>query len=122
MKIVKKQRLEIEDIDGLNQEISILQELQHPNILSFNSVFDEGNNIYIVTEMMHGGDLYERITMKSFYEERKARDVCQILFETIQYCHKHKIAHRDLKPENILLTVSKLAFCQRKLHVITEMC
>jgi calcium/calmodulin-dependent protein kinase I len=43
------------------------------------------------------------IVSKSYYNEKEARDVCKILFESIGYCHARSIAHRDLKPENLLL-------------------
>lgn len=52
---------------------------------------------------MKGGELFDRIVSKSFYNEKEARDVCTILFEAIGYCHSKSVAHRDLKPENLLL-------------------
>merc|ERR1711933_658317 len=53
--------------------------------------------------MGSGGELFDRIVSKSFYNEKEARDVCKILFEAIGYCHSKQVAHRDLKPENLLL-------------------
>lgn len=103
VKVVKKQYLNRKDLVGLEQEIDILKTLEHPNILSFHKVYDEDNCCYIVTEIMRGGDLYDRLSEKSFYPENDARDLCKILFETMKYCHEKKVAHRDLKPENILL-------------------
>jgi len=52
---------------------------------------------------MKGGELFDRIVSKSFYNEKEARDVCKILFEAIGFCHEKSVAHRDLKPENLLL-------------------
>jgi serine/threonine protein kinase len=52
---------------------------------------------------MMGGELFDRIVQKSYYNEKEARDVTKILFEAISYCHTHQVAHRDLKPENLLL-------------------
>jgi calcium/calmodulin-dependent protein kinase I len=54
---------------------------------------------------MLGGELFDRIVQKSYYNEKEARDVCIILFDAMNYCHKRHVAHRDLKPENLLLTV-----------------
>mmetsp|Transcript_49152 Transcript_49152/g.119111 ORF Transcript_49152/g.119111 Transcript_49152/m.119111 type:complete len:232 (-) Transcript_49152:2429-3124(-) len=53
---------------------------------------------------MMGGELFDRIVQKSYYNEKEARDVCLILFDAMHYCHEHQVAHRDLKPENLLLT------------------
>jgi serine/threonine protein kinase len=66
-------------------------------------VFDEPQYYYLVTEKMQGGELFDRIVQKSYYNEKEARDTCKIIFEAIQYCHDRSVAHRDLKPENLLL-------------------
>lgn len=66
-------------------------------------VFDEPQYYYLVTEKMGGGELFDRIVQKSYYNEKEARDTCKIIFEAIKYCHDHNVAHRDLKPENLLL-------------------
>jgi len=67
-------------------------------------VFEEKEYYYLITEQMRGGELFDRIVQKSYYNEKEARDVCMILFEAIGHCHNLKIAHRDLKPENLLLS------------------
>ena len=50
-----------------------------------------------------GGELFDRIVEKSYYNEKEARATCRILLEAVGYCHEHSVAHRDLKPENLLL-------------------
>ena len=54
-------------------------------------------------ETMYGGELFDRIVTKSYYNEKEARMTCKILLEAIDYCHERRVAHRDLKPENLLL-------------------
>ena len=54
-------------------------------------------------ERMCGGELFDRIVAKAYYNEKEARDVCKILLEAVGYCHENHVAHRDLKPENLLL-------------------
>ena len=54
-------------------------------------------------ECVSGGELFDRIVEKSYYNEAEARGVCKILLEAVGYCHEHHVAHRDLKPENLLL-------------------
>lgn len=102
-KIVTKAKLTREDDLALRDEISILRNLNHQNIIKLYDVFDEAEHYYLVTELMRGGELFDRIVTKTFYNEKEARDVCKILFEALLYCHQHNIAHRDLKPENLLL-------------------
>jgi calcium/calmodulin-dependent protein kinase I len=107
IKIVTKAKLTHEDEVALKDEIAVLQELNHPNIIRLFDVFEEKDFYYLVTEKMMGGELFDRIVQKSYYNEKEARDVCVILFRAIEYCHKHQVAHRDLKPENLLLVVSQ---------------
>lgn len=104
IKIVTKDKLSEEDEIALKDEIGVLKELKHSNIIRLYDVFDEKGFYYLITEKMLGGELFDRIVQKSYYNEKEARDVCKILFEALRYCHSHQVAHRDLKPENLLLT------------------
>jgi serine/threonine protein kinase len=106
IKIVTKSKLTQEDETALKDEIAVLKELKHPNIIQLYDVYEERDFYYLVTEQMAGGELFDRIVQKSYYNEKEARDVCKILFEAMAYCHSHKVAHRDLKPENLLLLSS----------------
>jgi calcium/calmodulin-dependent protein kinase I len=105
IKIVTKAKLTEEDATALKDEIDILTEIVHPNIIRLYDVFEEKDFYYLVTEKMMGGELFDRIVQKSYYNEKEARDVAKILFQAMDYCHKHQVAHRDLKPENLLLLV-----------------
>lgn len=102
-KVVTKAKLTKEDEVALKDEIAILQEMTHNHIINLYDTFDENSYFYLVTELMSGGELFDRIVTKNFYNEKEARDVCKILFEALNYCHKKNVAHRDLKPENLLL-------------------
>ena len=103
MKVVTKSKLTKEDEIALKDEIIVLRELEHQHIIRLYDVYEEKSFWYLVTEKMTGGELFDRIVSKSFYNEKEARDVCKILFEAIGYCHTNAVAHRDLKPENLLL-------------------
>jgi calcium/calmodulin-dependent protein kinase I len=103
VKVVTKSKLTREDEVALKDEIEILREIDHENIINLFDVFDETQFYYLVTELMQGGELFDRIVTKTFYNEKEARDVCQTLFKALNYCHMKNVAHRDLKPENLLL-------------------
>lgn len=103
IKIVTKAKLSKEDEVALKDEIQVLEELKHKHIIRLYDVFEESQYYYLVTEKMMGGELFDRIVQKSYYNEKEARDVCLILFDAMKYCHDHSVAHRDLKPENLLL-------------------
>ena len=65
--------------------------------------YDDKDYYYIVTELVDGGELFEKIVETKFYNENEARAVVKTLVEAVGYCHRLNIAHRDLKPENILV-------------------
>jgi len=103
VKIIEKSNLSYNDEVALKSETEILKTLNHPRIIKMIDFFDEPNRYYVVTEFLQGGELLGRIISKNSYSEKETRDVCRVLFETIQFIHEKKIAHRDLKPENLLL-------------------
>ena len=105
IKIVTRSKLSKEDEVALLDEISILKELKNNHIIRLYDVFKEPQYYFLVTEILEGGELFDRIVSKAYYNEKEARNVCKILFEAIAYCHSKHVAHRDLKPENLLLMV-----------------
>ncbi|CAE1142002.1 RPS6KA [Acanthosepion pharaonis] len=85
------------------EEIEILLRFgHHPNIITLRDVFVNGNKVYMVTELMQGGELLDKILRQRFFSEREASAVLQIISETVQYLHSNGVVHRDLKPSNIL--------------------
>jgi serine/threonine protein kinase len=103
VKIVEKSKLTEADLLSLQQEVDILNSLNHPNIIKCYEVYDEPEFYYIVTELVTGGELFDRILTKVHYTEKEARDLSKILLTSIKYLHSIGIVHRDLKPENLLL-------------------
>ena len=77
--------------------------LVHPNIIRIKDTFETDHVIFIVMELVRGGDLFDRIVEKGKYGEEAARIVMQKLLSAVQYLHENNIIHRDLKPENVLL-------------------
>ena len=53
-------------------------------------------------ELMEGGELFDRIISKSYYQESEAAETIKSIIDSIRYCHELDIIHRDLKPENLL--------------------
>mmetsp|Transcript_16951 Transcript_16951/g.17014 ORF Transcript_16951/g.17014 Transcript_16951/m.17014 type:complete len:385 (+) Transcript_16951:129-1283(+) len=104
VKIVDKKKLSEEDLESLAMEIQILDILDHPHIIKLLEVFEENGEFFIVTELVQGGELFDRIVSKSHYTEKEARDLIKIFLETMKYMHAEGVVHRDLKPENLLLT------------------
>lgn len=60
-----------------------------------------------MTELVAGGELFDRIVAKTHYTEKEARDLVKTFLETMAYMHEAGVVHRDLKPENLLLCSGK---------------
>jgi serine/threonine protein kinase len=103
VKIVKKNKLLPVDVNALNVEIELLSELTHPNIVKLYEVYETNSEISIVTELVLGGELFDRIVKRSTYTEKQARDLARIVVSAFGYLHSKQIVHRDIKPENLLL-------------------
>ncbi|OQR94710.1 serine/threonine protein kinase [Achlya hypogyna] len=88
----------------VNSEVTILQSLDHPHIIQCYDYFeDRHGRRAIVTEMMPGGDLHDRLHMYAVLSEDTARGILRATLQALSYCHERRIIHRDIKPENILL-------------------
>ena len=92
----------------LDNEIAILKDINHPNIVKLIEIKDTNKYCYIVTEYCNGGSLsnclenYQEENNKAFPEEIVQYLMKQIM-NAIRYLHKNRILHRDLKLDNILI-------------------
>ena len=103
MKIVNRDSLSEYLEEALGLEVSILNELDHPNIMRLESAFTTTKSYYLVTELLEGGELFDRIIEKSVYNENEARELGRTLFGAIQYCHEKHVCHRDLKVNKLYI-------------------
>ncbi|XP_055289526.1 ribosomal protein S6 kinase alpha-2 isoform X1 [Moschus berezovskii] len=86
-----------------SEEIEILLRYgQHPNIITLKDVYDDGKFVYLVMELMRGGELLDRILRQRYFSEREASALLCTLTKTMDYLHSQGVVHRDLKPSNIL--------------------
>jgi len=103
IKIIEKTAGE-EELQLLQREIDIMKKLKHKNIISLEEVFDEPDCIYLVMELVTGGELFDQIVSRGTYGERDAANIVQQILCAVEYMHNNGIAHRDLKPENLLVS------------------
>ncbi|XP_055980099.1 ribosomal protein S6 kinase alpha-6 isoform X5 [Sorex fumeus] len=86
-----------------SEEIEILMRYgQHPNIITLKDVYDDGRYVFLVTDLMKGGELLDRILKQKCFSEQEAGHVLFVITKTVDYLHCQGVVHRDLKPSNIL--------------------
>ncbi|KAG8345851.1 Protein kinase domain [Trypanosoma vivax] len=104
IKIIDKEQLVRERMEEqLKREIAVMKVLHQPNIIELREVMQTTNHIYLVLELVTGGELFDKIATARRFDEPTARHYFHQLIAGIHYCHSQGIAHRDLKPENLLL-------------------
>ena len=84
-------------------EIMALKSLHHPNIIRLYDVYVTAEKIYIVMELMLGGELFDYVVERGTLKEIEAADIMKKITSALVYMHSKNIIHRDLKPENLLL-------------------
>uniref|UniRef100_A0A8C9VC47 non-specific serine/threonine protein kinase n=1 Tax=Scleropages formosus TaxID=113540 RepID=A0A8C9VC47_SCLFO len=87
----------------IQNEVSILRRVKHPNIVLLIEEMDTYSELYLVMELVKGGDLFDAITSTNKYTERDASGMLYNLASAIKYLHSLNIVHCDIKPENLLV-------------------
>lgn len=106
MKVIDKPKLRGKE-HMVENEIEIMKDCHHHNIVKLYEEYETSDKIYLVMELVKGGDLFDAITQSVKFGEvdsaRMVKDLCNALF----YLHSRSIVHRDLKPENLLVHRNK---------------
>lgn len=105
-KIISKESItDLSDARGMRSEVEILLKVaSHENIVSLKEVFEDNEAIYLIQELMMGGELFHSIQSHHYFGEALARCIFQDIVTAVAFCHSEAgVMHRDLKPENILL-------------------
>ncbi|KAF4076791.1 hypothetical protein AMELA_G00219200 [Ameiurus melas] len=89
---------------SVEHEVTILQSLQHVNIMALRDVFESRAEIVLVVELIRGGELFDFIAAKENVTENEAIDFLKQILKGADFMHSKQIAHFDLKPENIMLS------------------
>ncbi|XP_017160639.1 calcium/calmodulin-dependent protein kinase type 1D-like [Poecilia reticulata] len=76
--------------------------IKHENIVALEDIYESSNHLYLIMQLVSGGELFDRIVEKGFYTEMDASRLIRQVLDAVNYLHSMGIVHRDLKPENLL--------------------
>ena len=99
----------------IENELNVLQSLEHPNLISFKEIIKTSSYVYIITEYCGGGDLESYINNSGPISDDLAKKWIISIVEALNYLKSRKIIHRDIKLANILLTSRNIENSQVKI-------
>jgi len=102
IKVIKKSKLNAEELAVVHDEVEIMHKVDHPNCVKLFEMFETSKKLYMVLELLTGGELFDRIVAKGSYSEKEASQLIRDIAGAIKYLHSIGVVHRDLKPENLL--------------------
>ncbi|XP_035286788.1 serine/threonine-protein kinase DCLK3 isoform X1 [Anguilla anguilla] len=102
MKIIDKEKLKGKE-QMIQSEISIVRSLSHPHVVRLLRDYETEDQIYLLMEFVHGGDLFDAITENVKFNEHHTSLMIRDISKALAYIHSKSIVHRDLKPENLLV-------------------
>jgi len=88
----------------LSSEAETVMGLSHPGIVSVYDWFETPSHLFLVMELLEGGDLLDAVVRRGHLPEAEARRLFRELCGAVAFLHSEGVVHRDIKPENILLT------------------
>ncbi|KAJ1622112.1 kinase-like domain-containing protein [Pavlovales sp. CCMP2436] len=116
IKVIAKKRLlgpgatpSAEEKEKVLREAKILKRMKHEHVVKLYDVIETHDNLYLVMELVNGGELFDDLCNHGAFPEQQARELTAQLLSALGYLHAQGIAHRDLKPENILLAYERAA-------------
>ncbi|XP_016354571.1 MAP/microtubule affinity-regulating kinase 3-like isoform X3 [Sinocyclocheilus anshuiensis] len=103
IKIIDKTQLNPTSLQKLSREVTIMKNLNHPNIVKLFEVIETEKTLFLVMEYASGGEVFDYLVAHGRMKEKEARAKFRQIVSAVQYCHQKRIVHRDLKAENLLL-------------------
>lgn len=101
-KVVEKKSLT--ELTEFTNELEILAACSgHKHILDLHDIYEDKDNFYLLTDLLEGGELFDRICVMGVYNESIAKSIIIPILDALKFIHAKEVLHRDVKPENLLL-------------------
>lgn len=103
IKVIDKQKLTETERELIRSEVDIMSKCNHINIIRLKETFETKTNLYIITELIKDGDLFDFVTENRKCTEQEASQVAEDVLLTVKYLNEQGLVHRDLKAENLMV-------------------
>lgn len=97
-----KATLHPKNLRNVQREVEVHGSLSHPNVVDLLEVYETEDAVYMVMEVLEGGELFDKLQGKERILEEEAADLAVQLLRGLEYLHAQGIVHRDLKLENLM--------------------
>ncbi|KAF7730963.1 hypothetical protein EC973_001009 [Apophysomyces ossiformis] len=105
IKIIDKRIHDYRVMSRLVREITLMEVIDHPNIVHLYETYETADSLYLVMEYVPGVNLEEHLQRRGgALSENEARMIFRQMVAAVDYCHSRWVVHRDLKAPNVLLT------------------
>ena len=85
-------------------EVEILSLLRHPSIVRLEEIYEDSSNLWLVMDLIEGGELEQELRKQGRFKEEVARKIIRHILLALEYIHEKGIVHRDLKLANMLMS------------------
>ena len=99
-----KHNNKINDAKSMSTEIEIMKRIRHRHIVSMHELFETPSCLWMILELVNGGDLRNFLGKAEHYTEAIAARHFKQILRGVHYLHSNGVVHRDLKLQNVLLT------------------
>ena len=91
---------------SIMSERTLLSKLNNPFIVNMYFAFQDFSNLYLVMDLLSGGDLRYQLSKKKRFSEKETKFFISNIILALEYIHSKNIIHRDIKPENLVLELN----------------
>lgn len=100
--MLKARVLLYKNVSDVMNEKQMLERFNHPFLVNMHYAFQDHSFLYLIMDLLTGGDLRYHMKGRLFAEEEtKFLTACLIL--GLEVLHRQKVLHRDIKPENLMI-------------------
>jgi len=110
IKMVNREKLSENILNKVEREIAIMKLIDHPHILGLYDVYENKKYLYLILELISGGELFDYLVRKGRLTSREARQFFKQIVSAVHFCHHHNVWGKSMMGGGLMCGVAEL-FC-----------